>query len=235
MDVNNQAQVIDYDKEPIKIEDHNSLFAFLFQICLIPIMVYTYIYNPGNASADSLFRNFIIIIPLSMLPFIKTYIDAQGKRKIILFNNSIQFLHNNHIIEEICLTDISEIRKTFYDTYHKSQTLNPLGIFFAYAFLLFIVISQKAYFLLFVIPSVHIFLLFAKLALHKLKDKHYKYRFFDAILIYSGDRFINILPTTTKEYEQVKNYFLNKSFGDIQKKKVYYEFSHSFENLTKGK
>ncbi|MCT7567741.1 hypothetical protein [Aliarcobacter butzleri] len=39
---------LDYDKEPIIIEDYNSLFIFLLNISLIPIIVYIYIYNPGG-------------------------------------------------------------------------------------------------------------------------------------------------------------------------------------------
>lgn len=69
-----------------------------------------------------------------------------------------------------------------------------------------------------------------------MKDKNYKYRLFDAILVYSGDKFINILPITSKQYEEVRKYFLDKGLSDIENKKIYFEITHSFEriNLSKG-
>lgn len=36
-------QIVNYDKNPIVIKDYNSLFIFLLNISLIPIIIYTYI------------------------------------------------------------------------------------------------------------------------------------------------------------------------------------------------
>lgn len=36
-------QIVDYDRNPIEIEDYNSLFIFLLNISLIPIIIYIYI------------------------------------------------------------------------------------------------------------------------------------------------------------------------------------------------
>ncbi|MFW3426796.1 hypothetical protein ACN9KI_07965 [Aliarcobacter butzleri] len=89
---------------------------------------------------------------------------------------------------------------------------------------------------MFLIPFLHIFLVITKYILHKMKDKNYKYRLFDAIIVYNNDKFINILPITNKDYQKVRNYFLDKSLGDIKNKKIYFEIAHSFEiiNLSKG-
>lgn len=38
-------QIVDYDRNPIEIEDYNSLFIFLLNISLIPIIIYIYIYT----------------------------------------------------------------------------------------------------------------------------------------------------------------------------------------------
>ena len=41
---------------------------------------------------------------------------------------------------------------------------------------------------------------------------------FDAILVYSGYKFINILPITSRQYEEVRKYFLDNGLEDIQNK-----------------
>ncbi|MDN5097303.1 hypothetical protein O8C85_01980 [Aliarcobacter butzleri] len=226
---------LDYDKEPIIIEDYNSLFIFLLNISLIPIIVYIYIYNPGGLDEGSLSRN-IVIRSFFMSFFIRPYLKSKGKRKIVLTNNNIKFMHENKILEEIRLSEITDIKKTYIDLYHNSQVPNKLILIFGYIIIILFVISQKAYYLLFLILFLHIFLVITKYILHKMKDKNYKYRLFDAIIVYNNDKFINILPTTNKDYQKVRNYFLDKSLGDIKNKKIYFEIAHSFEriNLSKG-
>lgn len=231
-EISNDKIIKDYDKEPIIIKDFNSLFMFLIMASMIPIMLYIYIYNPGGTSDDSLFRNIFIIIPIGMYPFINAYLKSRGKRKIFLTNDSIKFMHESIVIEEVELSEITDMKKTFSDIYHKSQNVTILALFGLYTLFAFIVISQKAYYLLLVIPFFHICLVFVKYIFHKIKDKRYKYRFFDAVIVYSGEKFINILPVTNEEYEVVREYFLAKNLGDIQDKKIYFELmGHSFEKL----
>lgn len=227
--------ILDYHNEPIIIKDYNSLFIFLLNISLIPIVMYIYIYNPGGLDEGSLFRN-TIIVSFFMGFFIRPYLKSKGKRKIVLTNNDIKFKHENKILEEIKLSEITDIKKTYIDLYHKSQVPNKLLLIFAYTISILFVISQKAYYLLLLILFLHIFLVIAKYILHKMKDKNYKYRLFDAIIVYNNNKFINILPVTNTDYQKIRNYFLDKGFGDIQNKKIYFEITHSFEriNLSKG-
>ena len=118
----------DYDKEPIIIEDYNSLFLFLFMVSFLPLCIFVYIYNPFNVEkTDSFARNLLIIIPLMIFPYLRSYFRAKGKRKIVLENRSIKFLHENILIEEIEVSKISEIKKTYSDIYHKSQYPNIIG------------------------------------------------------------------------------------------------------------
>ncbi len=70
---------------------------------------------------------------------------------------------------------------------------------------------------------------------HKKMDRNYKYKLFDAILVYSKDRFINILPSTNKEYEEVRNYFLDKGLGNIKDKKIFMEIGHLYEKIDLDK
>lgn len=226
-------EIVRNDKEPIIIKDYNSLFMFLLQISLIPAMILIYIYNPGGTSEGSLFRNIFIIIPVMMYPYISAYIKSKGKRKIVLENGRIQFMHENIILEEILISEITDIKKTYSDIYHKSQYPSEFG---KSAF--FIVIPLFAYFIdwkfILIYPAIYGYLMFLKFIFHKLKDKEYTYRFYDAIIIYSGEKFINILPTTNQEFELVRDYFLTKDLGDIQDKKVYFEIGHMYEKIELG-
>ena len=59
------------------------------------------------------------------------------------------------------------------------------------------------------------------------------YRFYDAIIIFSGDKFINILPTTLDEYNEVKKYFRTKKQIELATTKVFYElFGHMPEKIN---
>jgi len=224
----------DYDKEPIIIEDYNSLFLFLFMASFIPLLIITYIYNPYNVEKNNLFRNLLIIVPLMIYPYLNAYFRAKGKRKIVLKNRNIKFLHENILIEEIEVSRISEIKKTYSDIYHKSQYPNIIG-----KIGWFLAIPISAYFLnylvLLIFPGLYLYIIFLKYVFHKIKDKNYNFRFFDSVIVYDGEKFINILPITNKDYEEVRNYFITQGLGDIQNKKIYFEIGHLNDSIEINK
>lgn len=43
-----------------------------------------------------------------MMPYIRAYLRARNKRKIILMNDSIKFMHENNVIEEIKISEITD-------------------------------------------------------------------------------------------------------------------------------
>lgn len=221
----------DYDKEPIIIEDYNSLFLFLLMASFLPLCIFVYIYNPFNVEkTDSFARNLLIIIPLMIFPYMSSYFRAKGKRKIVLENRSIKFLHENILIEEIEVSKISEIKKTYSDIYHKSQYPNIIG-----KIGWFLAIPLLAYFfgylVLLMFLGLYLYIVFIKYLFHKIKDKSYKFRLFDSVIIYDNEKFINILPITNKDYEDVKNYFLTQGLGHIQNKKIYFEIGHLNDSI----
>ena len=221
----------DYDKEPIIIEDYNSLFLFLLMVSFLPLCIFVYIYNPFNVEkTDSFARNLLIIIPLMIFPYMSSYFRAKGKRKIVLENRSIKFLHENILIEEIEVSKISEIKKTYSDIYHKSQYPNIIG-----KIGWFLAIPLLAYFfgylVLLMFLGLYLYIVFIKYLFHKIKDKSYKFRLFDSVIIYDNEKFINILPITNKDYEDVKNYFLTQGLGNIQNKKIYFEIGHLNDSI----
>lgn len=221
----------DYDKEPIIIEDYNSLFLFLLMASFLPLCIFVYIYNPFNVEkTDSFARNLLIIIPLMIFPYMSSYFRAKGKRKIVLENRSIKFLHENILIEEIEVSKISEIKKTYSDIYHKSQYPNIIG-----KIGWFLAIPLLAYFfgylVLLMFLGLYLYIVFIKYLFHKIKDKSYKFRLFDSVIIYDNEKFINILPITNKDYEDVKNYFITQGLGNIQNKKIYFEIGHLNDSI----
>lgn len=70
---------------------------------------------------------------------------------------------------------------------------------------------------------LHILTILLKYIFHKIKDRSYTFRLFDSVIVFDGEKFINILPITNKDYEEVRNYFLVQGLGDIQNKKIYFE------------
>ncbi|MDR1285092.1 MAG: hypothetical protein LBJ88_02700 [Campylobacteraceae bacterium] len=212
----------DYDKNPIIIKDYNYIFTPLFICCLIPFAVYAFLYNPGELSATSLAINTFMIFSLSILPALSIYRKARNKRTILLLNKSIQFSHADKIVEEIYLNDIADIKRTYSDIYHKSQELTGFQKVFVHT-------------LSFLMPIVwHMPLITLKFFFHFFK-KGSQYHLFDAIIVFSSDNFINILPTTKKEYEDVRKYFmLKKPVFDIKYANVFWNFeSHLIEEKIK--
>mgnify|MGYP003590935499 CR=1 FL=1 len=223
----------DYDKEPIIIEDYNSLFLFLLMASLIPLCIY--IYNPLNVEkTDSFARNLLIIIPLMVFPYIRAYYRARKKRRVILENRSIKFLHEKIVIEEIDISKISDIKKTYSDIYHKSQYPNIIGKigWFLAIPLLFYFFN---YYALLFFPGLYLCIIFSKYIFHKIKDRSYTFRLFDSVIVFDGEKFINILPITNKDYEEVRNYFLVQGLGDIQNKKIYFEIGHLNDSIEINK
>ena len=225
----------DYDKEPIIIEDYNSLFLFLLMASLILISILTYFYNPFDVEKTSSFgRNALVIIPLMSFPYIRAYIRARGKRKIVLENRSIKFLHEKIVIEEIDISKISEIKRTYSDIYHKSQYPNIIGKIGWFLFIpIMAYLIKYAVLLIYLVP--YLYIIFSKYIFHKIKDKKYKFRLFDAVIIFDGKNFINILPITNKDYEEVRNYFLVQGLGDIQNKRIYFEIGHLNDSIEINK
>ena len=146
-----------------------------------------------------------------MYPYIHGYIKAKGKRKVILTTSGIKFFHDNILLEEVKIAEITDIRRTYSDLYHKSQYPSEFGKLLAY--------------ILFPIALYgNTMLLINKLFFHIYKDGYKSYRFYDAIIMFSEDKFINILPATEDEYNEVEKYFRNKKHIEIGTTKVFYDF-----------
>lgn len=201
----------DYDKDPIIIEDYNPLFLALWTASAIPIVILIYIFNPGNTSSESLSINVFVIIPILMLPYIYGYIKTKGKRKTVLTNTSISFFHENILLESINIDEITDVYKTYSDLYHKSQYPNEFGKFMSY-----ILFPIALY--------MNVMLLLNKLFFHIYKDGYSSYRVNDAIIVFAEDKFINILPTTKREYNEVEKYFYKNTQINVAMTKVFFDF-----------
>lgn len=136
---------------------------------------------------------------------------AKDKRIIKLTNSKIEFLHREILLEKISLDEITNIHKTFSDLCHKSQHPNAFGRLMSYLFAPLYLVSNFA-------------LLVYKFIFHLFKDGYRSYRFYDAIIVFADDRFINILPTTEEEYNEVKKYFYRKKQINVATTKVFFDF-----------
>ena len=115
-----------------------------------------------------------------------------------------------------------EIYKTFDDYYHKSQKLDKFANFFRF-------ISVPVSYLLYYLP-----ILIIKFLFYFFKTKETFYKFYDCIIIFQGDKILNILATSRYERALVKKYFLDKFQIDIDKLKFYKKIFHGFENIKLG-
>ena len=205
----------DYNKKPIVIKDYNSIFSCLFSL---PFVL-------GCFIALFVFENKIVISALIGQMFfihIRPYIFYGRKRSIRLFNNRIDFCQNNHLVESINLDKKFEIYKTFDDYYHKSQKLDKFANFFRF-------ISVPVSYLLYYLP-----ILIIKFLFYFFKTKGTFYKFYDCIIIFQGDKILNILATSRYERALVKKYFLDKFQIDIDKLNFYKKLFHGFENIKLG-
>jgi hypothetical protein len=211
---NNQTKSRDYDKEPIVIEDYNYIFGFLFIIPLTLIVLYAVFIKENNLS------NFYVyaILPAVMFPFYRIYFKARKKRKIILTNTDIQFLHETIILEEIRVDEITDIRRTYSIYYHKSQIENDFH-------------DSLSIFFFPVIVMVNLVFIVNKFFFHLYMNALKGYKFFDAIIIFSDEKFINILPTSKEEYEIVRSYFLDILNIDIKEINTFTKYSYTYENI----
>lgn len=210
----------DYDKNPIIIKDYNYMFLVFFNLPIIPIVIYLYIYNSGDLDKTSLVTNVFIVMPALLVPYIYPLFKNRGKRKIIFTNDFITFYHENILLERIEIDKIDDIKRTFSDLYHKSQFPTTFGRIMSYI----------------VFPIgilMNLFLFINKFYFHIYMGGLSSYHFFDAYIIFSEKKFINVLPTTRKEYLEIENYFKEKNGLDIKKSKKYYSlFGHLPEKIN---
>jgi hypothetical protein len=199
----------DYDKYPIIIKDYNYIFVPLGMFLVFLWLLYIIINSTTPISAGA-----TAVCGAAVSRSLWDLYWAYDARKIVLSNSSIKFLQNNRIIEEIKINDIMDVRKTYTVSCHKSQYPNSdINCGSSSIFSMFLPITFVAY-----LPII-IF----KFFFHLLKDGWKSYHFFDAIIVFSKDGLINILPVTKNEYEEVRKYFmLKKPVFDIQNAKIYW-------------
>jgi hypothetical protein len=205
----------------ITIRDYNYLFLAFYALSVVPFIVYVYLYNPGGVSQESLDRNIFFILPIMMIPYLIVLKNAHGKRKIIIDLHDIRYLHHDTVLESIPLDEITDIRRTYSDYYHSSQNVNPLA-------------KPISYILFPLAIHIHLSLLLSKFFFHLKMDGLQSYRFYDAVIVFSGNRFINILPSTAEEYASLEKFFKAHKNIDLSDTKLYFEFSHLPEKIKRN-
>jgi hypothetical protein len=210
----------DYDKNPIIIKDYNYIFFPLYiLLSVLPMLGYVLIYIPKVSPIGCGLAAGAVYINMS------TFLRAFNKRTIVLSNNSIKFFHKDKVLESINLDEITDINRTFSIMYHKSQvpseTVKKIQ---KILFLPWILILWLVGYLPFII---------IKFFFHFFR-KYSKCRLFDAIIVFGGDKFINILPATEYEHQEVRKYFmLKKPVFDIEWAKVFWNsYGHYEERIS---
>jgi len=215
-----QTQFRDYDKEPIVIEDYNYVFGGMYLIVGALVVLYFYFINPFGAhnevSRDYFFTHAIFVV---VIPGVVYYFQIKkAKRKIILTNENIIFKEGDAIITNIKVNHIESVKRTFNDYYMKNQKAGDLESLFIFAFLVF---------------NVPI-LLMNKFLFHLFKGGIKSYKFFDSIIIFDDkENFINILPTTKQEWDEIEIYFNNRLKVDLKNTKLFFKFNYDYKEGEK--
>lgn len=206
----------DYDKRPIVIKDYNSIFMFLVAMPWLLSSFY-FLFTHHNKAA------FSFLIAQTFYFNIRPYIFSGRKRSVKLSNNKIEFLQADNIIESINLDEKFEIYKTFDDYYHKSQNLSDFQKKVKWISVVLLWIAYYPFFLL------------SKILFYFFKTKGTFYKFYDCIIIFQGDKVLNILATSRYERALVKRYFLDKFKIDIDVLQVCKKTDHGLEKIEIGK
>ena len=206
----------DYDKRPIVIKDYNSIFMFLVAMPWLLSSFY-FLFTHHNQAA------FSFLIAQTFYFNIRPYIFSGRKRSVKLSNNKIEFLQADNIIESINLDEKFEIYKTFDDYYHKSQNLSDFQKKVKWISVVLLWIAYYPFFLL------------SKILFYFFKTKGTFYKFYDCIIIFQGDKVLNILATSRYERALVKRYFLDKFKIDIDVLQVCKKTDHGLEKIEIGK
>ena len=206
----------DYDKRPIVIKDYNSIFMFLVAMPWLLSSFY-FLFTHHNKAA------FSFLIAQTFYFNIRPYIFSGRKRSVKLSNNKIEFLQADNIIESINLDEKFDIYKTFDDYYHKSQNLSDFQKKVKWISVVLLWIAYYPFFLL------------SKILFYFFKTKGTFYKFYDCIIIFQGDKVLNILATSRYERALVKRYFLDKFKIDIDVLQVCKKTDHGLEKIEIGK
>lgn len=213
---NNQTKMRDYDKEPIIIDDYNYIFGGMYLIVGAVVVLYFYFINPFGAH-NEVSRNYFFIhaVFVVIVPGLVYYFQIKkAKRKIILTSDKIIFKEEEDVIESIEVNNIKSIQRTFNDYYMKNQKAKEL----------------ESLFILFFLPLNLPIQLINKFLFHLFKDGFQSYKLFDSIIIFDNEEsFINILPTTNKEYKEIETYILNKNCVDLKNSKLFFKFNYDYK------
>ncbi|MDR1285087.1 MAG: hypothetical protein LBJ88_02675 [Campylobacteraceae bacterium] len=208
----------DYDKNPIIIKDYNYIFFPLYHLLAMPMLVYALFYVPKASPIACGLAAAVIYGNM------RIFFRAFDKRTIVLSNNSIKFLHKDKVLEKINLDEVASINRTFFIIYHKSQLVSET-----------VKKIQKIFFLPLAWLLWYLPIIIIKFFFHLFK-RGSKYRFFDAIIVFNGDKFINILPATEYEYQEVRKYFMiKKPIFDTEQAKVFWDNYYQFQELISDK
>lgn len=215
-----ENQTRDYDKEPIVIKDYNYMFRMLVNLPFALCFILAYIYNPFVLEDTSSLRNGVfIVMPLMFTPYVIAFLKARNRRKIVLSSQYITYYHEDKILEKIDINEIDSVKRTFVDFYHKSQRDNSWG------YILSIITFP-------ITILMHASLIICKIFFHAFKSNFNFYKFYDSIIIFDKNgKFINILFVSNHDYEDVKNYFLNKKEVNIDYCNKFLKLSYLYEKI----
>lgn len=190
-----------YDQDPIILEDYNASFSWYSMkyvgLPLIFIGLFIYPLISGNHIKSSFVSLSVALIPIYRLR------EQSKVRKIVLKQNSIEYVDSGDPIAMVNLNEPNKFHKSFQNYYYKKQDLHIF--YFIFLFLLISLIMHSlikgslfligVYVTIFIVNQITNYILSDHGAL-----------FFSSILVQQDDDVVSIPIYKKKDYQEVTDY-----------------------------
>ena len=204
----------DYDSNPLIINDYNPLITFYTFIFLITPIVLAIAFYDG----EHFYRYVLSLVAFGSFSF-RVYMKTKGKRKIILKNSEITYMHEDMLLESILISNITSVKKGFQDFYTKKQEQSDLA-----TMILILVYPLELLMQSLMIITKTVFKIY--------KKGISNYRFFDSVIIFEDEVLINIFPTTKNEYQDLEAYLRRITDKNIEALPIFYKLVYREERFN---
>lgn len=216
---NNQTKSRDYDKDPIIIVDRMpeiSFWALVIFFLIALVLVSLFVPIAKDLNWEYTVSYFAVMYGITFI-FLKSKITKI--RTISLYNEKIVRQWDEHILE-MEVKEIREVRKSFLDFYDSRQ--KALTLYKPIYYLLMPISFLLQHPTLIVIKSIY-------KILHGFSNK----TLFDTVVIFDiNNEMIAIFIPTSELKEELKIYFMEKGYGDIDDLSIFYTNQYSPDELT---
>jgi len=217
-----------YDKEPLVIEDANTAFGWnMFKYTFIPLVLIVFILFPLISGIEINYPYTSLLI--FGIPLVKLY-ERSKQRKIILFQNKIEYTDFKDKLSIIDLNAPNVFKKSFQNYYYKKQNISYLYFIFTFFFVSFLMKSLLNALLL-IIGAIIVVTFLTLITKYILSERGLLW--YSSILVQQGDNVVAIPLFKNKDYQEVRDY-LNQHQIDYETLPIFWKVFYGMEESFAG-